>query len=143
MAPTITVGDRFIVNKRQQGLVFATRPWDFFRLAHRLAFQRFAVGVENLHFVHAAFVAALVGPDDFLFWGYFQQLDVVFAGCAVAGDDSVAVGQALGAAGIVQERRGQVGVGQLPDDLSVLIHLDHHVAVGAIDEGVAVFQADG
>ena len=47
--------------------------WDMF-LSHGRAFDWFAVSVEDLNFVHAAFVAAAVGPDDFLCWRYFQHL---------------------------------------------------------------------
>src|SRR5207253_6117798 len=78
-------------------------------LAHRLALNWLAVGIQNLHLVHAAFVAAAIGPDDFFFWGYFEQLHIVLTGRAVTGDDGVAVGEALGAAGIVEKCGGQVG----------------------------------
>src|SRR5258706_210037 len=112
-------------------------------LTQRRAVQGLAVGVQNLHLVHAAFAAAAIGPDDFLVRGDFQKLHIGFSGRAVAGDDGVAVGQTLGAAGIVEERSWQVGVGELPDDFSILVHFDHHVAVGAVDERVAVFESNG
>src|SRR5258705_3217705 len=107
------------------------------------AVEGLAVGVEDMYFVHAAFSAGAVGPDVFFIGGDFEKFDVGFAGGAVAADHGVAVGEALGAAGVVEERGGQVGIRELPDDCSILVDFYDHVAMGAADEAVAGFEADG
>ena len=61
----------------------------------------------------------------------------------VAGDDGVAVGKALDAAGIAEEFFAEVFVVYAPDDLSFGIDFDDPVAVGAANDGVSVSQANG
>ena len=80
-------------------------------------------------------------PHDLLLVRDFDEFGSAVAD-RVAADHGVAVGQPLRAAGIVQQRLVKVGVGEFPHDRALGVELNHHVAVGAVDQRVSVVKAN-
>ena len=106
-------------------------------LLPRVLFNGLSVRRQNLKMVKAMFHSR-VAPDDLLFAGDFEQFHPISLG-VVAGNDGVAVGQSLGAAGIIEEFFSQIFVRDAPNNRSTCVRLDDAVPIRAGDQGVATF----
>ena len=84
----------------------------------------------------------VVAPYHFLIARQFEELYRTTLG-VIAGDNRVAVGQPLHAAGIVKKIFTDVLVVNTPHDLTLPIHFNNAVAIGAADERVAIRKPNG
>ena len=89
----------------------------------------------------AAIAAVFVCPYHFFVARYFQQLDFASLG-VVAGDNGVAVAEALHATGVVDRFARQIVVGNAPYFFGCGINFNDKISKSATDERVAIWQAD-
>ena len=91
--------------------------------------------------VDARFAVADVGPNDLFVARDLEQPDFSRSR-VIGGDDRVAVRKSLRAAGIVEWLRWKIVIRDLPDRLTRRIDFNTQVADCAVDQRVAIVQAD-
>lgn len=111
-------------------------------LLHGLPLEGRAIGVKDLEVMDAGFAVVGVGPDELLGAGDFEELDLARSG-VMAGDDGIAIRQALTTTGVVDRFAGEIIVAEFPDGLALGVDFNYEVAQGTADEGIAIGQADG
>ncbi len=84
---------------------------------------------------------AVVAPYHLLITRHFEELHRVSLG-VITGDNRVAVGKPLHATGIVKKIFAVVLVVNTPHDLTLPIHLNNAVAIGAADKRVTIHKSD-
>ena len=84
----------------------------------------------------------VVAPYHFLIARHFEELYRTTLGM-ITGDNRVAVGQPLRAAGVIEQVLADVLVVNTPHDLTLPIHLNNAVAIGTADERVTIRKPNG
>ena len=84
----------------------------------------------------------VVAPHHFLIACHFEELYRITLG-VIAGDNRVAVGQALHTAGVVEEFLANILIGDAPHNLPLRVYLDDAISIRAANERVAIRQPNG
>lgn len=113
----------------------------FRHLAKLAVRQGFSIGVQNLEVVDPRLGFVLVGPDYLFVPVDLDEPHLIPLGM-VTGDDRVAVGEPLYAAGVIDQTTSKVLVVDLPNDPAFGIDLDDQILEGAADQGVSIRKAN-